>query len=233
MAAISSRPQYTGAHKRFLANDRRRYIVARSLIGWAHTQNDQVVYCSRYDVTILSQDLSTGLRSLWKLILPSANIQNSSRKWLKFNSVKRGRRGDGYIRTCVPLQWRHNECDGVSNHRHLACSPKRVYRHRSKKTSKLPVTDLCRRKSPMTGGFPWQRASNTENASVWWRHHAKEDTAVSVGCNYLSLPLIQAPGTSPHISYNVLIYTQITRFIGPTWGPTGSCRLQMGPMLAP
>ena len=27
--------------------------------------------------------------------------------------------------------------------------------------------------------------------------------------------------------------TQIARFIGPTWGPPGSCRPQVGPMLAP
>ena len=27
--------------------------------------------------------------------------------------------------------------------------------------------------------------------------------------------------------------TQIAEFMGPTWGPPGSCRLQMGPMLAP
>ena len=27
--------------------------------------------------------------------------------------------------------------------------------------------------------------------------------------------------------------TQIARFVGPTWGPPGSCRPQMGPMLAP
>ena len=27
--------------------------------------------------------------------------------------------------------------------------------------------------------------------------------------------------------------TQIARFMGPTWGPSGSCRPQMGPMLAP
>ena len=27
--------------------------------------------------------------------------------------------------------------------------------------------------------------------------------------------------------------TQITKFMGPTWGPPGSCRPQMGPMLAP
>ena len=27
--------------------------------------------------------------------------------------------------------------------------------------------------------------------------------------------------------------SQIARFMGPTWGPSGSCRTQMGPMLAP
>ena len=25
------------------------------------------------------------------------------------------------------------------------------------------------------------------------------------------------------------VYTQITKFMGPTWGPPGSCRPQMGP----
>ena len=25
--------------------------------------------------------------------------------------------------------------------------------------------------SPVTGEFPPQRASNTENVSIWWRHH--------------------------------------------------------------
>ena len=28
-------------------------------------------------------------------------------------------------------------------------------------------------------------------------------------------------------------YSRIARFLGPTWGPPGSCRPQMGPMLAP
>ena len=32
---------------------------------------------------------------------------------------------------------------------------------------------------------------------------------------------------------NQLWSTQITKFMGPTWGPPGSCRPQMGPMLAP
>ena len=33
--------------------------------------------------------------------------------------------------------------------------------------------------------------------------------------------------------YNKNIITQIARFMGPTWGPPGSCRTQMGPMIAP
>ena len=44
-------------------------------------------------------------------------------------------------------------------------------RRRSKTTSKLCVTGLCGGKSPVTGEFPSQRASNAEKASMWWRHH--------------------------------------------------------------
>ena len=40
-----------------------------------------------------------------------------------------------------------------------------------KKTSKLRVTGLCAGNSPATGEFPAQKASNTENVSIWWRHH--------------------------------------------------------------
>ena len=41
------------------------------------------------------------------------------------------------------LQWRHNGCDGVSNHQPHDCLLKRLIRRRSKKTSKLRVTGLC------------------------------------------------------------------------------------------
>ena len=40
------------------------------------------------------------------------------------------------------------------------------------KTSKLRVTGLCEGNSPVIGEFPTQEASNTENISIWWRHHA-------------------------------------------------------------
>ena len=52
------------------------------------------------------------------------------------------------------LQWRHYERDGVSNHRRLDCLLNRLFRCRSKKTSKPRVTGLCEGNSPVTGEFP-------------------------------------------------------------------------------
>ena len=46
-------------------------------------------------------------------------------------------------RSLVSLQWRHNERDGVSNHKPYDCLLNRLFRRRSKKTSKLRVTGLC------------------------------------------------------------------------------------------
>ena len=47
------------------------------------------------------------------------------------------------------------------------------------RTSKLRVTGLCEGNSPVTGEFPAQIASNAENVSIWWRHHAHVELAVS------------------------------------------------------
>ena len=69
------------------------------------------------------------------------------------------------------LQWRHNERDGVSNHQPHHCLLKRLFRRRSKKTSKLRVTGLCEGNSPVTGEFSAQMASDAENVSIWWRHN--------------------------------------------------------------
>ena len=71
----------------------------------------------------------------------------------------------------ITLLWRHNERKGVSNYRCLDCLFNRLFRRRSKKTSKLHVTGLCEGNPPVTGGFLSQKASNAENASTWWRHH--------------------------------------------------------------
>ena len=50
-------------------------------------------------------------------------------------------------------------------------------RRRSKKTSKLRVTGLCEGNSSVTNEFPTQRTSNTENVSIWWRHHEMSRSA--------------------------------------------------------
>ena len=73
----------------------------------------------------------------------------------------------------MPLLWRHNGPDGVSNHQPHHCLLNRLFRRRSGKTSKLRVTYLCAGNSPGTGEFPAQMASNAENVPIWWRHHAK------------------------------------------------------------
>ena len=66
----------------------------------------------------------------------------------------------------MPLQWRHNGRDGISNHQPHDCLRNCLLGRRSKKTSKLHVTGHC------AGEFPTQMASNAENVSIWWRHHA-------------------------------------------------------------
>ena len=71
----------------------------------------------------------------------------------------------------VSLQWRHNGRDGVSNHRPYDCLLNRLFRRRSKKTSKPRVTGLWAGNSPGTGEFPAQMASYAEIVSIWWRHH--------------------------------------------------------------
>ena len=66
--------------------------------------------------------------------------------------------------TLLPANW--------TGDRAYDCFHDRLFRYRSKLTSKLRVTGLCEGNSPVTGEFPAQRGSNAENVSIWWRHHA-------------------------------------------------------------
>ena len=59
----------------------------------------------------------------------------------------------------TPLLWRHNGRDSVSSHQSHVYLLNRLFRRRSKKTSKLRVTGLCAGNSPGTGEFPAQMAS--------------------------------------------------------------------------
>ena len=73
--------------------------------------------------------------------------------------------------THTSLQWCQNEHNGVSNDQPRDCLLNRLFRRRSKETSKLSVSGLCARNSPVTGEFPTERASYTKNVSIWWRHN--------------------------------------------------------------
>ena len=73
----------------------------------------------------------------------------------------------------IPLQWRHNGCNGVSNHQPHNCLLNRLSRRRSEKTPKHRVTGLCAGNSPVTGEFPAQRASSGETVSIQCRHHVQ------------------------------------------------------------
>ena len=52
------------------------------------------------------------------------------------------------------LRWRHNERDGVSNHRRIHCLLNCWFRRTFKETSKLRVISLCAGNWPVTGEFP-------------------------------------------------------------------------------
>ena len=74
-----------------------------------------------------------------------------------------------------PLQWCHNEVDGISNRQPYDCLLSSLFNAPiSKKTLKLCVTGLCEGNSPVTSEFPTQRTSYVENVSIWWRHHAMD-----------------------------------------------------------
>ena len=55
----------------------------------------------------------------------------------------------GYLQKSFDtLQWRHNGCDSITNHQPNDCLLRRLFRPRSKKTSKLRITGLCAGNSP-------------------------------------------------------------------------------------
>ena len=66
------------------------------------------------------------------------------------------------IRANLTLQCPHNERDRVSDHQRLHCLLNRLFRCRSKKTSKLRFIGLCEGISLVTGEFLAQRATHTE-----------------------------------------------------------------------
>ena len=103
----------------------------------------------------------------FKLRLGTDEVQNC----YPLDTIKSSERDPGPVQIAAALGWRHNGRDGVSNHQLYQCLLNHLFRRKSKKTSKLRVTGLCSRNSPVTDEFPAQITSNAENVSIWRRHH--------------------------------------------------------------
>ena len=73
--------------------------------------------------------------------------------------------------------------------------------------------------SPQKGQVMWKAFSMSES------HHMK----LVINSYLCQRPPLSTESTSLPLKKP----SQIAKFMGPTWGPTGCCRPQMGPMLAP
>ena len=130
-------------------------------------------------------------------ILLSGDFPEPGTTWALFLVSSQSMMGSVYIHyLCyeTSLQWRHNERDGVSKHQAHDCLLNRLFRCRSKETSKLRVTVLCEGNSPVTGEFPTQRAVNVEKVSIWWRHHVKRYLICSYAHFSVHRMYIRKPG---------------------------------------
>ena len=83
--------------------------------------------------------------------------------YMDFNAENVWCRSGQFITTRGPsqytLQWRHNGRDSASNHQPHDCLLNRLFR------------SISKHQSSMSGEFPAQMASNSENVSIWWLHH--------------------------------------------------------------
>ena len=112
--------------------------------------------------------------------------------------------------------------DSVSNHQLHDCLLNRLFRRRSKKTSKFRVTGLCAGNSPGTGEFPTQMASYAENVSIWWRYHGNlsiSSTAFMLKANKKSEFDIVLWSIYPKLGYIPLEITAVCGF--------GSCAISL------
>ena len=71
----------------------------------------------------------------------------------------------------IALHWRHNDHDCVSNHQPYDCLLNRLFRRKSKKTSKLRVAGLCVGNSPGPVNSPHKGPVTRKMFPFWWRHH--------------------------------------------------------------
>ena len=114
----------------------------------------------------------------------------------------------------VPLQRRHNGHHSVSSHQpHDCCLHNRLYRQ-----IKENIKARCH--WPVIGEFPSQIASNAENVSTWWRHHAK-DRALNLHDLLNLIPggrLNKKDGLTRYGNSHVIKWIHLPRYWPFVWG---------------
>ena len=120
----------------------------------------------------------------------------------------------------LTLHWRHNDHDGVSNHQPHGCLFNRLFRRRSKKTSKLRVTGLCVENSPGPVNSP-------HKGPVKRKMFPFDDVVMRTGRSSLNLP-----HATRHL---VIVSCDNSEFTTASWGyissPQGN-RMVAPPQLA-
>ena len=82
-------------------------------------------------------------------LLNTLNAKNSAGNWNVFSWTTRTSISPTIGKLCInALRWRHTGRDSVSHHQIHGCLLNRLFRHISKKSSKLRVTGLCAGNSP-------------------------------------------------------------------------------------
>ena len=140
-------------------------LICVWLNGWVNNgeAGDLRRYRAHYDVTVMCKEY----------------IINYPRPW-----VFRIKISDDLIHLCIRLAYqcmvRRNEVtlkditsgnDVIMNAMAYQITCVSIVCSTACSIKKLRVTGLCGGNPPVTGGFPSQRPSNEENASIWWRHH--------------------------------------------------------------
>ena len=75
-----------------------------------------------------------------------------------------------------------------------------------------------------------QHSKNKETTGSYFLHHKCHNwSCIKVG----SIIFVLCGRSSLTKKVRYVMSTQIARFMWPTWGPPGSCRPQVGPLLAP
>ena len=144
--------------------------------------------------------------------------------------------GLGSRKACHPqmailsLQWRHNDHDSVSNHQPHGCLLNRLFRRRSKETSKLLVTGLCagnlpdrwipRTKGPVTRKmFPFDDV-NMISIYCWTRSQPMRGDIIYVTSSLIGWGFAQSRGWG--LGDFLRWWPPSTRWAGPSiylWPP--------------